>query len=224
MKTYIIYNKPNPKSKTIAKMCLDSFKGFSSWSPVLYDGCNPNTLDLYQTEYKLSDTRTHVKPNNKKYKSKKACFYSHFSLWMKAIKYNETIVIVEHDTYCIGDLPKNLEVEGVLQLTAESNLQQIPAYKGRWKQDYKRVLARGEGIHKIHFSQLINGYPCIAGCTGYIITPQAAAIITNDCFEHGWYQNDLLLNTKYFNISYIFPSPIVYDRDRELKSSSNWRI
>jgi len=220
MKTFIIYNEPNPKSKDIANSCLESFSNFNSWEPILFDGCNPNTLKIYQEKYKIKDDRTQWKSDHIRYKSKKSCFYSHFELWLKAIELNETIAIVEHDTYCVLDLPEDLEFNGVLQLTVESASCLI--LRRIREESYETIMEKGDGIHDMCTKPNESGHISLISGTGYAITPEAAKIITEDCFKNGWQQNDMLLTTEYFSISYLLPSPIVYDKEKELGTSINY--
>lgn len=46
------------------------------------------------------------------------CFLSHFELWIKCVKLNEPIIILEHDGIFIRDLPDNIleKFDGVLKL------------------------------------------------------------------------------------------------------------
>jgi len=220
MKVFIIYNEPHPKSREIVKFSFESFANFPSWEPILYDGCNPGTLKRFQETYKLSDGRTTIVPTNERYESKKSCFYSHFELWLKSVALDEMIAIVEHDTYCVADLPEELNFEGALQLTIESASRLI--LNKVYKRDYENIMKRGDGIHDMCTHRLVNGHVPMIGGTCYIITPAAAKILTEDCFKNGWLHNDALITTEFFNINYILPSPIVYDKDKELGTSINF--
>lgn len=217
MKTYILYNSPNTKSVKNANICLNSFQSFLSWKPELFDGCMPNDLEFLENRYNLKDDRARYKPDNKFYKSKKSCFYSHFELWLKCIRMNKPITIVEHDTYCNGDLPENFDFDSIVQFSAESMFKRFTRYAMAAK-IYKKL---DIGLHSMTIiPPLENWGHCIAGNTAYGITPKSAHILVEDCFENGWQQNDLLMEEKLCKIEMLVPSLIVYDYKRELSSSS----
>jgi hypothetical protein len=217
MKTFIIYNSSNPLSVKNASMCMDSFKNFPSWEPILFDGCTPNDLEHLDTKYNLKNERARYKPNESLFKSKKTCFYSHFKLWIDCIEMDEPITIVEHDTYCKDNLPEDLNFQSILQFSAESMFNSFNRYK-----DARILYDRLDpGIYSMELiPPLKNWGHCIAGNTAYGITPESAKILVEDCFKNGWQQNDLLMNTKLCKIEMLVPSIIVYDPLRELKTSS----
>lgn len=218
MKTYIIYNEPNLKSVDNASLCLKSFENFLTWKPELFNGHTPNDLDYLESTYNLKNDRARHDPHHPLYKNKKACFFSHFTLWLKCIEMNIPIAIVEHDTYCANDLPKNFYFDSIVQFSAESMFNSFSKYKNARK-IYKKLKP---GLHSM---TLIEPLPvwghCIAGNTAYGITPNTAKILVNDCFKNGWQQNDLLMSEKLCKIEMLVPSTIVYDPSRELKSSSD---
>jgi len=217
MKTFIIYNSSNPVSVKNSSLCLKSFKPFSSWKPSLFDGCTPKDLEYLDNRYKLKNDRANHQIDNPLYKSKKACFYSHFKLWLKCIEINEPIAILEHDTYCAGDLPVDFYFDSIVQFSAESIFNSFGIYKDA-KTIYKTL---NPGLHSMTLMPPLKRWgQCIAGNTAYGITPNAAKILVDDCFTNGWQQNDLLMNVKLCKIEMLVPSVIVYDRSRELQSSS----
>lgn len=217
MKTYILYNSVNANSVKNAEICLKSFEKFSSWQPELFDGCTPAALDAFQSKYKLKDDRGRFPPTHAYFKSKKSCFYSHFTLWLACIELNQPVTIVEHDTYCDGDLPDSFSFTGAVQFTAESIFKHLPQY-AKLVNIYKNLLP---GLYSFDTLPPTGGWGhCMAGNTGYGITPAAAEILVNDCFENGWQQNDVLMSTKLCVVEFVVPSLIVYDPLREIKSSS----
>jgi hypothetical protein len=141
---------------------------------------------------------------------------------MECAEKNVTMSIVEHDTSCIDDLPRELVFEGVVQFTTRSVFAALPQWFGR---DMGKFLSLKPGLYSATtFSPRITksrnwGYT-IAGNTGYGITPGAARILIEDCFENGWQQNDLLMSTKLVPVWHLVPSIIQYDPGRELNTSS----
>lgn len=220
MRAYIIHNGLQTMSRIYARKCLDSFKSYRSWTPKVIDGCNPSTLRSYEERYKISNDRTNWPPWHDRYRSKKSCFYSHYELWLKASEMHETIAILEHDTYCIGDIPDGLSFKGALQLSVESaarlKLNRI------YRNDYDRLMSRAAGVHALDICKQVEGYTPLIANMAYAITPEAAAILVEDCQKHGWYQNDDLITTKYCDIEYLLPSVIEYDQSRELGTSINY--
>ena len=219
MKAYILYN-PQQKSLDYARACFDSFSGFDTWEPILFSGCNPTVLKEYDDKYNISDNRSKWEKDDERYESKKSCFYSHFELWLKVIENNAVTAIVEHDTRCIGDLPDNLKFNGAIQLCIESAARL--KHKAIREKDYGRLIGREDGVHPMDISREINGYTPMISNMAYAITPEAAKILVDDCIKNGWYQNDELITTKYFDIGYILPSVIEYDKSLELGTSINY--
>ena len=219
MNVYILHNKQEI-SEQYAINCFKSFAGFRTWLPYLFNGCSPHTLRTYNKRYNIGDDRATWHKGDARYESKKSCFYSHFELWLKAIEVNEPIAIVEHDTRCIGDLPNDLEFSGAIQLCIESaaRLKHIKIYHT----DYARLMSRGRGVHAIDICRKVDGYTPMIANMAYAITPRAAKILVDDCIENGWFQNDELITTKYFDIEYILPSVIEYDKTLELGTSINY--
>jgi len=226
MKTYIIYNEELPYSKKIAQECLNSFSSYEGWEPELYRGCSPLTLKIFNTKYKMKTNRKNkIRHDSNKFKSKKACFYSHYTLWLKCIELDEPISILEHDTECVLSV-NNInfkDIEGVLQLTTESVLESNTWQGQNFPQDLKLLREKGPGIFPTHSSHKLEGYRCVAGNTGYCISPKAAATIVAECKKFGWHQNDLIMTTKLFPIYYIVPSPIKYLEHKERRTSTFWK-
>lgn len=226
MKAFIIFTDPLKQSVANAKQCFESFRRFKGWDVELFNGCNPLNLAMYETRFGLSNDRSHITIDKPYFITKKSCFYSHFELWIKVIEIGEPVTIVEHDTECVGSWKDHFSIEhGAMQLTAESILSSKLTHQGRtFPQDYEKIIETGEGIHQIEFTQKNHrGHTCMAGGVGYTITPSAAELIVADCFNSGWYQNDLLISTEYFPLYYIHPVLIKYLPNKELKSSSKWR-
>ena len=217
---YIIHNAPQALSRKYAIECFNSFSGYRNWNPILFDGCNPNTLADYDKKYNISNNRTNWPPRHHRHKSKKSCFYSHYELWTKSAETDSIIAIVEYDTICIGDLPDILEFKGALQLSVESaarlKLRKI------YRNDYDRLMSKSNGIHKMDICKKVDKYTPLIANMAYAITPDAARILVDDCNQYGWYQNDDLITTKYFDIEYLLPSVIEYDKTKELGTSIDY--
>lgn len=227
MKTFIIYNEEYPKSKANAEDCLKSFDKFSGWDVQMYNGCWPDRISEYESKYGIYDgERTKFKEGAVRQslrEHKHSCFFSHYSLWVMCYTLNEPIVIIENDTTCIADFNVEFDYDQValIQLTAESMLNKKTSNQvsSNYRENLEGYNQRGEGIHEVFFKHP-HGKTYMAGNTGYIITPNAAEYIIEDCKHHGWTQNDLLLSSDFISLYYVNPSPIRYDKRKELKSSS----
>ena len=224
MKTFIIYNSVYEKSKRIAKECLKSFEGFSSWEPELHDGCTPSTLKEYDEKYNVTTgPRTKKYSTDKLSMSKTCCFYSHYEVWLKCIDLDEPIAVVEHDTECIGELniPDNFDMNRALgiQLTTDSMLSLLPHYRKNKMVNEINLTKNGKGIHDVFYVHP-HGKKYFAGGTGYVLTPEACKIIVDWCEKNGWTQNDLLFDDQLIDLQYVHPSPIEYVRSKELNSSA----
>jgi len=220
MKTHIIYNSVNPKSNHIANEAIESFRSYKNWNPILWDGCTPKTLKLYEEKYGVTaGTRTKKYSNKSLYETKYSCFYSHFSVWHKCAEENEIAIIAEHDTIAKEDfvLPEVdwNEMVGV-QLSTESIINSPKHHYYKYREKLNSV---GKGLHKIWYKHPTVGYT-FAGATGYMLSAKACQWLVNNCLEMGWFQNDCLFSDKDFPLYYVYPSPIEYVHSKELKSSS----
>lgn len=223
MKTFIIYNKALPETVSNATDCLNSFDHYSGWEPELFDGCAPESLDDYISRYNVTQgIRTKFKTDHNLWKSKFACFYSHYALWVKCAELNTPIAIIENDTRCISnfDISFDHSSNSVIQITLESMINPLKGVqphikRGRLK-EYEDI---GEGVHDIWFEHP-HGQVYLAGATGYIITPKAAQVLMKDCVSNGWTQNDLLISNNDMDLLYANPSPIEYVKTKEKKTSS----
>lgn len=222
MKTFIVYNSIYDQSEKIAKESYDTFLKYKGWEPQLHDGCYPSILNDYDKKYNIKTGELTKKYSNQKLAlTKKACFYSHYELWVKCIELNEPIAIVEHDTVCCGDLniPNNFNMNIPLgiQLTTDSMLIALKHYNNL--KNTMQLNINGDGLHKVFYVHP-HGKKYFAGGTGYILTPEACKIIVDWCKTNGWTQNDLLFDDELFSLYYIHPSPVKYIKEKELNSSS----
>jgi len=225
-KTFMIYNEYYPKSK---KNMMDSIQTYNSaWQIEAYNGCDPNSLAEFEKKYPLSDTNRHEQQvKNKKYISKKSCFYSHFSLWDFCAKNLDYVVIVENDVEALIEFPLNFinkfartknDCFGI-QLTTESACLNT---KGN-KKHYKKYTEYPNGIHEVYHKVNKTGKRYFIGATGYILNNQACKYLVENCKNYGWTQNDLLFNADDdFDLYFIKPSIARYASEKENKTSSKF--
>lgn len=216
MNVYIIYNAVSEQSSQIAEESLNSFAGYESWVPSLFNGCDPSTLHVYEERYNLPEDPKKKFVGLPMYPHKKSCFYSHYALWEKCVKMGDAIAIVEHDTVCVGEVPNYAE-DGITQLTTDSMLgRNAPFLEGKYISTMRGL---GNGLHRIWYKHP-HGHIGLAGCTGYIITPTAAEYYFEKCKTYGWHQNDLLIRDEHTPLYYFYPSPIKWCKEKELRSST----
>jgi len=223
-KTFMIYNEYYLLSK---KNMQDSIRSYdSTWQIEAYNGCAPDTLDKFEKEYPLPQTDRYKKfVSEKKYISKKCCFYSHYSLWEYCAKNLDFIVIVENDVESGQPFPanlinnfarKNTDSFGI-QITTES----MTLYTKRNKKHYKEYTNHLDGIHPIYHKNS-TGKKFLIGATGYILNNSACKYLLQNCQQHGWSQNDLLFNAdEDFDLYFIKPSIANYIKGKENNTSSN---
>lgn len=103
MKAFVITIKDNPKSVEVAKRCIKSGSA-NGLTIEMFDAITPNDEPV-----ELLETKG-IAPNSfdEKYSRNLNCisaFLSHYSLWEKCVKDNQTYVIFEHDAVMIDRIP-----------------------------------------------------------------------------------------------------------------------
>jgi Glycosyltransferase family 25 (LPS biosynthesis protein) len=216
---FIIFTPTVLETKLSAERSLVTFGKYKGWSPHLAPGCDPTTLGQYERNHPLSNERGRYQPTDAQFNSKKSCFYSHFELWKRCIQLNQSIVIIEYDTHCGGDYPLGLDTHGgVVHLALDSVLASSPVCK-TWQQVHKKLDLTKQGIFPIISPIQRDGHLIMPSNAAYQISPNVARWLVEDCNKHGWQQNDILMSTKNFNISYVMPSPIIYDVSQDKHTS-----
>ena len=230
MKTFILYNTEDARSVKNAEKCLNSFTGKSGYEPELYAGCWKTTIPEWKERYGYWEgVNTPQFPSKEVEVRKLATFYSHYSLWQKCVELNEPVVVVEHDTVCIGDLNINEDWDDMLwiQLTAQSmfdpfNLTAGGQRKTHWSgnpKNFAQYNSIGEGVHNI-FWRHKDGRRHLAGNTGQITTPKTAQHFIDFVHEGGWGQNDRFKTPNEMRVMYVNPSPIKWVAASELNLST----
>lgn len=112
------------------------------------------------------------------------CFYSHYRLWKKCVKLNETICIFEDDVKIIRPLiPIEFKDILVTVLGAKKNRKYI-----HYLQD-----PQGEPKAEEYYNSSMPGTP------GYMITPQGAKKLLN-CYKNTFLPSDNAINTSVVDI------------------------
>ena len=146
MKSFIIHVTSNKKSIEYANICLQSCQG--KFDAQLFEGVTPETLHIYEAKYPFthmvdSRAKDFSEQNKLLYKIKKSCFMNHVRLWNKCIELNETIAVIEQDSFCVRSW-QPVAFDDVLIMNFESAWNQR-IFKGFWKEGHKKPLIK-EGI------------------------------------------------------------------------------
>ena len=152
MKAYVITIKNHNKSESVANRCIQSgakndiqIEKFYAVTPkdnpkqIFKDRGYP--LEYFTDEFSKSENTT-------------ATFLSHLSLWEKAVKLNENVVIFEHDAVIFDKIPVNAKFNGCMTFSK-------PSYG-----NYNQPMHIGPGP--------LTQKPYFGGAHGYMVSPEGA--------------------------------------------------
>ena len=114
MKSFVIVLKESEHSCKVGQETIESANKFNI-NPEIHPGVlGFNSLEKFN-EYGIKRFLTRDILDNPGHQG---CFLSHFELWVKCVKLNEPIIILEHDAIFIRELPDNIldQFDGVLKL------------------------------------------------------------------------------------------------------------
>tara|TARA_X000001388_G_C2220735_1_gene119106 strand:+ start:921 stop:1628 length:708 start_codon:yes stop_codon:yes gene_type:complete len=234
MKAFIIYQKESRESKQAAQVTGRSVKKFCS--DVHLYGLNATTPDTIEDGLKEINQPnleyTYPKDNEVKYHQeadvklrltgyvansipvKLSCTISHARLWNMCVKYNEEIMILEHDAVFVKDFkPFNWE-GGALGLndprgaTRRANI--------LYDEIKERSFHKAIDLPWIDVSTTPQG---LAGNSAYIIKPDFAAKLLEKLDEVGAWPNDALMCKQLFpkELKVIYP---FYTRVQGIRSTT----
>ena len=130
-----------------------------------------------------------------------ACLISHARLWLRCIKLNEPIMILEHDAVFTRKFDPDFEWEGgVLGLNDPRGATfNSPQY-------HVHVASKGHGVHKAPYVADISRPQGLPGNSAYIIKPFAAKQLLEKLKETGGWPNDALMCNQHFDwIKVLYP-------------------
>ena len=156
MKSYVICIQSNKHSVEAAERCIESGKKFGYIIEKHNAYCpddDPHKIfeaeGLPVSEFKIDARFSRLEPC--------MCgFLSHRSLWIKAFKENQQILILEHDAIFTDKIPLNVAFDGVISFGK-------PSY-GQYRE------AKKPGVYKM-FSK-VGGY--MPGAHAYVVSPRGA--------------------------------------------------
>jgi glycosyl transferase family 25 len=194
MQSFVITLINNTASVAFSQNTISSAKKYSIdceiWPAI--DG-STISIDCLREDYGIS---TILKKSMVQRPGVLGCFLSHYSLWQHCIKINEPIIILEHDTEIIRNIPTNIVdyFDDVLKLDAykvtdinyhnlvENSLTETPNY----------ITLNVDGTSKAGDYSL--------GAYGYIVKPSGAKKLINFSKTNGILPTDLHIASNVVNI------------------------
>lgn len=126
------------------------------------------------------------------------CAMSHYSLWLRCVELNETLLILEHDAVFLRALPE-VEFAGICQV----NDPRGATPQGQWWSG--QMSARGPGVYsktKVFEDDKPDG---LAGNSAYLIKPAAAQGLIDAYQRLGVWPNDATMCRQLFRLQELFP-------------------
>lgn len=174
MKCFVIILQESEHSKTVGNETIEAARKFG-FDPEVHNGVlGYNSPEVF-AKYGITRFLTRDIIDNPGHQG---CFLSHFELWMKCVKLNEPILILEHDGFMIRQMPDDIleKFTGVLKLDP------YDVYDGVDKYKVKVEASLNDPIDVWHQPGRASWHGVgefIWGGYGYIIKPNAAlALVT----------------------------------------------
>jgi len=204
MNAYIITIKDDIRSKRASDRLINSMP--TNIKPIVFDAIVPDQVDRLMKKYKLKwtwpwmgqefDFKTgliksaYQTANPQK---RMGCFLSHYMLWERCVKYDEPIIIHEHDSIYLSN--ENLPISKFEESWYNIIGLNSPIHATRLAQAYHEVVQKSDGdIVKAPAIDDHNIPQGIAGNSSYYIKPAGAQTMIDLTKEHGCWPNDALMN------------------------------
>ena len=189
MKAFVITVKGNDKSEQVADRCIKSGNKFAVDVQKHYGYQPKDNPQQVAASHGIDITRFREKYS--RFENCLAAFLSHHSLWIKSVKLNQPILILEHDAVFNDFIADNYVHKGVLSLGA-------PSY-GKFK--IPPIL----GVNDLCSKQYL------PGAHAYIVTPRAAAQLIDKAIECAGPTDLYISNANFDFIQELYPWPISAD-------------
>jgi len=204
MNAYIITIKDDIRSKRASDRLINSMP--TNIKPIVFDAIVPDQVDRLMKKYKLKwtwpwmgqefDFKTGlIKSAYQTANPQKriGCFLSHYMLWERCVKYDEPIIIHEHDSIYLSN--ENLPISKFEESWYNIIGLNSPIHATRLAQAYHEVVKKSDGdIVKAPAIDDHNIPQGIAGNSSYYIKPAGAQTMIDLTKEHGCWPNDALMN------------------------------
>ena len=135
---------------------------------------------LIKSAYPTADKRKRI-----------SCFMSHWYLWQKCVKLDETILILEHDSRLIKKLPADSTFARSPYDIIGINDPSMATRKSKVYHDM--ILEREEFFQPVPRIDEFNIPQGLAGNSAYVIKPEGAQHMLNLADEYGMWPNDALM-------------------------------
>lgn len=125
MKAFCIYTKQIPKSKHVAQRCLISAEQYNIdlelYPSVWHEDIESAVKDL-DINLKYRPVKSHKTDfvNKTAPCTRIANGITHYKLYKHAVKFDEAVMILEHDAYFIGNPPDPID-DGIIQISCTKN-------------------------------------------------------------------------------------------------------
>lgn len=169
MKSFVIVLKESEHSCKVGQEAIASANLFGIY-PEIHSGVLGYNSSLKFKEYGITRFLTRDLIDNPGHQG---CFLSHFELWMKCVKLNQPILILEHDAIFIRELPSNIldQFDGVLKLDPFDVFDKTETYLKKVDDSLKEPV---NIWHQPARNKWHGVGEFIWGAYGYIIKPEAA--------------------------------------------------
>ena len=151
-----------------------------------------------------------VKPFSAKMKKDrlgvKGCFLSHYSLWIRSLKTNESIVVFEHDGMMLRPLPPNIEEMFDEFLLLDPYNKFTGNYGEQHRLDYRHPFVIKEYSSPESRKKYGISAEYAMGLQAYIIKPKAAQKLIDSISITGFFPADMQCNKDIVNLQTIYPS------------------
>mgnify|MGYP000173692303 CR=1 FL=1 len=118
MKAYVITIIDNPKSVKSAKKCIES--GAKNGLTIEMFGAFTPADKPWEILHKKGISPHGFVERYSRLENCMSCFLSHHSLWEKAVKNDETIIVFEHDAIVTGKVPVDESFNGCMTFSKPS--------------------------------------------------------------------------------------------------------
>lgn len=201
MKAFVITLSGNEYSRAVTERCLKSAADIGKIEVEKFIAADSVTGPSWMSAYGLrwtwanNNTSPSVCPITGlkqhpygKLPAKIGCSMSHYSLWLKCIELNETILVLEHDAVFIRPMPV-FEFAGICQINDPAGA------TPRGKEWSKAIRVTGVSKKTVLFDDRPDG---LAGNSAYLIRPQAAADLVAAFHRLGVWPNDAIMCRQLF--------------------------
>ena len=166
MRSFVIFQNNNKMSVEFAQETISEAKKFGidvrGWV-----GTNGLTETHKFQEYGI---KKFLQDKIEKLPGVQGCFLSHYELWQKCVKHNETMLILEHDGIFIRPLPVDIEDHFIHVM----NLDPFDQFSDDYNKKIEETMSQSVKYRDIAPTGFDKAGSYMAGAYGYLIKPEGA--------------------------------------------------